>query len=131
MATPIVFISRSRVREGKLDALRSFMEQGTRALDAEKPGTLVFLAYLDQAESDLTIVHTFADADSMNAHMEGVVERSTAASEFIESRAFEIYGQPSPAVLDMMAGAAARAGIELVIHPEYVGGFLRASQFGA
>ncbi|HYN70508.1 MAG TPA: hypothetical protein VEX41_09900, partial [Candidatus Eisenbacteria bacterium] len=98
------------------------------ALEAEKPRTLVFLTYLDPTESELTIVHAFADAESMDAHMEGVVERSTAAFEFIESRAFEIYGRPSPAALEMMRGAAARAAIELKIHPEFVGGFLRPQQ---
>jgi hypothetical protein len=130
MANPIVFISHNRVREGQLGGLMRFMAEGTKVLEAEKPRTVVFLAYLDDAQAELTIVHAFADAGSMDAHMEGVVERSAASSEFIESRGFEIYGRPSEAVRQMMAGAAARAGIELKIHPELVGGFLRA-QAGA
>ena len=130
MANPIVFISHSRVREGQLSGLKRFMAEGTKLLEAGKPRTLVFLAYLDETESELTIVHAFADAESMDAHMEGVIERSAAASEFIESRGFEIYGRPSEPVRRMMAGAAAQAGIELKIHPELVGGFLRV-QAGA
>jgi hypothetical protein len=102
------------------------MVEGTEVLATEKPGTAVFLAYLDETETDLTIVHAFADADSMDAHMEGVVERSAAAAEFIESRGFEVYGRPSDAVRQMLAGAAAGAGIELKMHSELVSGFIRA-----
>jgi hypothetical protein len=130
MTSPIVFISHSRVREGQLSGLKRFMAEGTKLLDAAKPRTLVFLAYLDETESELTIVHAFADAESMDAHMEGVVERSAAASEFIESRGFEIYGRPSEPVRQMMAGAAVQAGTDLKMHPKLVGGFLRA-QAGA
>ena len=130
MTSPIVFISHSRVREGQLSGLKRFMAEGTKLLDAAKPRTLVFLAYLDETESELTIVHAFADAESMDAHMEGVVARSAAASEFIESRGFEIYGRPSEPVRQMMAGAAVQAGTDLKMHPKLVGGFLRA-QAGA
>jgi hypothetical protein len=125
MAQPIVFISHNRVREGQLSGLKRFMPEGTQALDAAKPRTLMFLAYLDDAQSEFTVVHAFADAASMDEHMEGVVERVAASSEFIESRGFEIYGRPSEAVRQMMAGAAARAGTELKIHPELMGGFVR------
>ena len=130
MAEPIVFISRSRVLEGKLDGLRRFMEPGIAALEAEKPGTLLFVQYLDPTGFELTIIHAWADAAAMDAHMEGVAERSAAAYEFIESRAFEIYGQPSDAVRQMMEGAAARAGIELKVHPEFVGGWMRLQAGG-
>lgn len=126
MANPIVFISHNRVREGQLSRLRRLMAEGTPALEAEKPRTLAFLAYLDKGESELTIIHAFADGTAMDAHMEGVVERSAASFEFIESRGFEIYGRPSGAVLQMMAAAAGAAGIELKVHPEFVDGFLRA-----
>jgi hypothetical protein len=130
MAGPIVFISHNRVREGQLGGLRRFMAEGTKVLEAEKPRTVVFLAYLDDTEAELTIVHAFADADSMDAHMEGVVERSAASFDFIESRGFEIYGRPSAVVRQMMADGAAAAGIELKIHPEYVNGFLRVQARG-
>lgn len=126
MATPIVFISHSRVRDGQLTGLKHFMAQGTKDLEADKPRTLVFLAYLNETETELTIIHAFADAASMDAHLEGVAERSAAAYEFIESLGFEIYGRPSPQALEMMGGAATRAGIELTIHPEFADGFLRA-----
>jgi len=130
MANPIVFISHNRVRAGQVAGLEQFMVEGTKLLEAEKPRTVVFLAYLDDAETELTIVHAFADADSMDAHMEGVVERSAAADKFIESRGFEVYGRPSEAVRQMLAGGAAAAGIEMTVHPELVSGFIRAAAGG-
>ena len=59
---PIVFISHSRIRAGHLDGLRSFLTVGVPALEAAKPRTLGFLAYVDEASMTLTIVHLFANA---------------------------------------------------------------------
>lgn len=53
---PIVFISLSRIRPGQLDGLRSFLAVGVPALEAAKPRTLAFLAYVDEASMTLTIV---------------------------------------------------------------------------
>ena len=46
---PIVFISRSRIRPGKLDGLRSFLATGVAALEVAKPRTVAFLAYVDES----------------------------------------------------------------------------------
>lgn len=124
MAEPIVFISHSRVKEGRLDGLREYMRPGTAALEAAKPRTLVFAAYLDEDQRELTIVHVFADAESMDAHLEGVAERARAAMEFIESSSMEIYGRPSDAVLATMRGVTV-PGVTLTLHPNYVAGFIR------
>jgi quinol monooxygenase YgiN len=123
---PIVFISHSRVRVGNVDDLRGFLEAGAAALQAEKPRTLAFLPYLSEDESELAIVHEFADADAFDVHLEGVAERSKAAGEFIETLGFEIYGRPSQPALDMMRMSAARSGATLELHPEGLVGFLRA-----
>ena len=88
MATPdqpIVFISESRVLPGKAEGLRAFLEQGSKQLEAVKPQTLGFLAYLDETAMTLTIVHVFADAAGFDAHVAGADRRSAAAEEFIEA----------------------------------------------
>lgn len=126
MTEPIVFISRSRVRDGKLDQLRGFLADGAPTLQAAKPLTVAFLPYLSEDRRELAIVHLFADADALAAHLEGVAERSSAADEFIETLGYEIYGRPSEPVLGMMRAAAARTGVPLRLDPEYLTGFLRA-----
>ena len=126
MSDPIVFISRSRVRDGKLDGLRAFLAEGAPMLQADKPLTLAFLPYLSDDATELAIVHVFADAHAFDVHLEGVMERSSAAEEFIETIGYEIYGRPSAPVLEMMRGAAGRAGVALRLDPDVLPGFLRA-----
>ena len=129
MATdgPIVFISQSRIRPGQLAGLRSFLAVGVPALEAAKPKTLAFLAYVDEASMTLTIVHQFANAAGFAAHIEGAGDRSDAAAAFIEPLAMEIHGAADEATI-----AAIRSGLPdnvlVLIRADYLGGFLRLSQ---
>lgn len=125
MTEPILFTSQSRIRPGKVEGLRAFLAAGLPAIQASKPQTLAMLCYLDEAAEVLTIHHLFADAEGFAAHLEGVAERSARADEFIETIGFEIHGQPSDDVLAMLRGAASRAGVELALQPNFVGGFIQ------
>ena len=121
---PIVFISRSRVKPGKVEALRAFLRDGAQGLASSKPRTRAFLAYLDGDSTTLTIVHLFGDAESMAAHLEGVDQRSEVASEFIETVALDVYGNPPQPILDAMQRSS-DSGVALSVLPIFVGGFLR------
>jgi quinol monooxygenase YgiN len=125
MPEPIVFVSHSRVKEGKLEGLREFMRESTPRLRADKPRTLTFLAYLNESRSELTVVHVFADAAAMDVHMEGVSERVAKAYEYIETIGVDIYGRPSDSVLDTMRSVST-PGFTLNLQTEHLGGFLRA-----
>jgi hypothetical protein len=124
MAKPVVFISHFTVREGALDGLRRFAEESEARLREEKPQTVAFLMYLDDASEEMTIVHTFPDADAMDRHFEGSDERSAASFAFLEPRGFEIYGKPSEAALETLQQAAA-SGLPLALRPQLLEGFLR------
>ena len=124
MSEPVVFISHFMVREGALEGLRRFAQEGAARLQEEKPRTVAFLMYLDEESREMTIVHTFPDAEAMDRHFEGSDERSAAAFEFLEPRGFEIYGRPSDAALETLRPAAA-PGLPLTLQPQMLRGFLR------
>jgi hypothetical protein len=125
MSEPIVFISHFRVKEGKLDAYTKLQRDTATLLLAEKPRTLVYLAYLTGNGEQVTILHGFADAESMDLHVQGVWERAKVAFELLQPDGWEIYGKPSEPVVDQMREAAATFGVSLTLQPEYVAGFLR------
>ena len=126
MTQPIVFISHSSIRGGRVDEFRDFIRRGAPMLEADKPGTVAFLAYLNEDGSEASIVHVFPNADAMSAHLEGVQERSEEADAFIQTMAYEIYGSPGPQVVQMMRAFAERSGVPLTVHPEHVAGYLHA-----
>jgi quinol monooxygenase YgiN len=79
MSETIVFISHFRIKEGRVDDVRPQFERGARAIEAEKPQTLVFLSYVDPDARAVTIIHAFGDAEAMDLHFEGAEERARAA----------------------------------------------------
>jgi hypothetical protein len=124
VSEPIVFISHSRIREGKRDDFRQYYREGIKLIEADKPGTLVQLAYVNEDGTRVTIVHLFPNADAMDLHMQGVADRAKGAYEFIESERFEIHGTPSPGVMEMMKKIA-ESGVVLSVSPQSLGGFVR------
>jgi len=125
LTEPIVFVSHFRVKEDKLDGLKQLSREALEMLEAEKPRTTAQLAYLDESGTNVSIVHVFADADTMDFHFQGAEERSRAAYEFMDPAGWEIYGTPSDAALQMMRQAATSADVALTVRSEYLGGFLR------
>jgi hypothetical protein len=127
MPEPIFFLSRFRVRQGGLEALRRITRDVTPQLETEKPRTVLFLSYLNSDDGVISFLHAFADAESMDLHFVGADERSRAAAEHMEPLGWEIYGKPSTAALAAMQQAAASSGVSLALYPEYLAGFLRLS----
>jgi hypothetical protein len=128
MSEPIVFISHNQIKKGKLDDLKRVSGEVTTRLQADKPRTLVFLAFVDEGGTQATFAHVFADAESMDLHFEGADERSAAAYEYLNPAGWEIYGKPSKAVMEVMRQTAASVGVTLTVQPEYLAGFLRLAE---
>lgn len=124
MSEPIVFISHFRVKEGKLDSLKQFAQAITEQIKADKPGTVVFLQYLNEEGTEQSVIHVFPDADAFDRHSEGVAERAKAALEFIELTRREIYGMPSDQAL-AMSRPPDGSGITFNHMPQPMGGYIR------
>jgi len=123
----ITFISHFRVKPGHLDAFRALWSSVADALETAKPATIAYLAYLTAHGTELTIVHVFPDADALAAHFEGADDRAAAAYEHIEPAGWEIYGSPHRDSLAALEAASAATGAPLMVHPDSLGGFLRAA----
>jgi quinol monooxygenase YgiN len=125
MSEPLVFISHFAIKEGALDDLRRLSGEGVARIREEKPGTVLFLSYLDEGAGRISFLHAFPDADALDRHFEGADQRAAAAYELIEPRGWEFYGRPSEQVMESMRATSARFGVPLVVEPEFTGGFLR------
>ena len=126
-ARPIVFVSHFTVKPGHGAAIRPMWDAVATELEATRPATVAYLAFLDEAGDRLSIVHVFPDADAMAAHVVGAGERSRAGYEHFTPAGWEIYGRPHEAQLEMMREGAMAAGVDLSIAPDALGGFLRTT----
>jgi hypothetical protein len=127
MAGPVVFISRSRIRDGRLADFGQHFRNGVGLVESGKPNTVLFHAFLDEDGETVEIVHVFPDAEAMDLHMAGAGERAKAAWEYLEPEGFTIYGVPSDGVLTRMREIADAGGIDLQLRPRHLGGFTRLS----
>jgi len=125
MSEPIAFISHFTVKPGKRDDFARIFQESAQRLQADKPRTLVFLGYLDETGAQVSFLHVFADAESLDVHFQGADERARAAYEYLEPKGWELYGRPSQQALETLQQAAASAGVALSVEPDFMGGFLR------
>jgi len=124
MSKPIIFISHQKIKDGKLDGYVQYYQQVAEMTEANKPGTVAHLAYANEDGTEMSIVHVFPDAESMEKHMRGVDELAKKAFEFMEIVSFEIYGKPSDTVLNQMMQIVG-SGVSLSIKPQPIGGYIR------
>ena len=128
MSEPIVFISHHGIKEGMVEEFRESYRKHAPLIEADKPGTVVWLHYLDEDESEVTGIHVFPDAEAMERHMEGARERAGEAWQFLVPGRFEIFGKPNERVLAFMKQVASDSGASLTLKPEYVTGYLRLKE---
>lgn len=86
---------------------------------------MLFIAYVDDEGAEVSFLHAFPDAESMDLHFEGADERAKAAYQYLEPRGWEIYGRPSDGAMGSMREAATGTGVPLTVLPDHLGGFLR------
>lgn len=122
-----VVISHFEVKPGHLPALRAMWDSMILALESSKPRTVAYLGYLTEGGADLTIVHVFPDGDALTTHIFGADERSRAVYEHIQPAGWEVYGPAPEEFLAQLAESALAAGVDLVVQPRAVGGFLRTT----
>jgi quinol monooxygenase YgiN len=123
---PVALVSHFRIKQGKVDAAREMFAAVSTQLEASRPRTAAYVAFMDEAGERLSILHVFPDAEAMDLHAAGAGERSKAAYEFFEPAGWEIYGRPSAAALGMIESQAAEWDVPLRVEPEALGGFIRS-----
>ena len=124
MSEPIVFISRNKIKGGKVNEFRKHYQDSVQPIFDGKPGTLAQLAFENEDATEVTIVRLFPNADALDLQIQGADERSKKAYEFIEPVSIEIFGAPNPVTLEKMKKIVG-SGIAVMISPNYMGGFIR------
>lgn len=119
---PIVYVDRSRVREGRLDELREAMAELADFVAANEPDIRSYDVYFDAEGERMTVVHTHADAASLAHHMAVAGPEFPPIAAFIEFEGIDVYGRPDDDLVEeLRAKAEALGGGRVRIHDHHAG----------
>jgi hypothetical protein len=129
MGGPFIFISQSRIKEGKLEDFKNGLREMAEFVEANEPRVIAFEAYLNDDDTEVTGVQIHPDADSMAHHMQVAFEKIMEFDQYLDTQSVEVYGVPNDALLGMMKQMGDQFGSEMAlrVRTNPVGGFTRES----
>lgn len=128
MADPIVYIDRSEVREGKLEALKAAIDELVAFIEANVPRAISYGVHLDAAGRAMTVVQIQPDSAALEYHMRVGGPAFAKFRDLIRLTAIEVYGDPSPHLLQQLEDKARMLGGGTVSVQTLQGGFARFGQ---
>jgi hypothetical protein len=127
MTQPIVFVSRNRIKEERLEEFDTFFRERVPVINYGDSGIAAQLSYLSEDGRELHIVHVFIHANAFAAYLNGAAELTRLAGHYLAGLAWEIYGAPNEETLKDLHALAAENGVRITIFPDNFAGYLRAS----
>lgn len=126
MTDTIVYVDRSTINEGQAAVVKDKIQDLVRFIDQREPQLVGYQFYFDEDAGRMTVIAIHPDSDSLELHME--IGRSAFAgfADFIDMQAIEVYGDPSPSVLELLRDKAEMLGDagRVEVHSPQ-GGFMR------
>jgi len=127
MSGPLVFISHSKVKPGKLQAYQVQAVDATDLVESEEPRMIAFNFYASEDRADVATVQVHPDAESLDLHLRIFFDKlREKAFATLDTDEINVYGAPSNATLEMLSQMASQfPGLRVRVLREHQGGFLR------
>ncbi|MGH3469751.1 MAG: hypothetical protein ACRDQF_18675 [Thermocrispum sp.] len=127
MSGPLLFISHSTVKPGRLEAYQELTAEAIELVESEEPRIIAFNSYASEDGTDVSTVQVHPDAESLDTHLKIFLERlRERAFANLDSYEINVYGAPSAAALEMLNEMPSQLpGLRVRVLPEHEGGFLR------
>lgn len=118
----LVYVDRSTVREGKLDELKSGMENLVAFVAEHEPEILAYNVYFNVDGDRMTVMHVHATPESLAFHMAVAGPEFPKVAEFITLERIDVYGRPGEEILDRLRAKASSLGTGRVsVHDRHDG----------
>jgi hypothetical protein len=127
MDGPFIFIGTHRIRDGKREEFTADARALAKVVEAREPQLHAFHFFLNDDETEATVVQVHPNAESMLMHM-GVAEQqiTKGTEEQLETQSIQIYGPPNETVLGMIEQLS-QAGVPITVKPLHLAGFTRTA----
>lgn len=128
---PLVIIDSSEIREGKLDDLRSAMTGLVEFARVNESRMIAYSVYLNEDATRVTVLQIHPDATSAEYHMTVAGSAFAGFAALIRMRGIDVFGSPSPGLLERLRRKAAMLGGGAVAVHDLHAGFARFGAPGA
>jgi hypothetical protein len=124
MSAPLILISSSEIKEGKLTEYEAFEKEIFEVIEANEPRLLGLATYVSEDGMHATTVQIHPDAESLMFHLQIVREKIEIAFEHLELKSVTICGELNDQALEM-ARQISGSGVAVDVNPKILGGFTR------
>lgn len=134
MSGPLIFVTTSRIKEGKLEDFKRFTRELMENVMAKEPQLISFNVFLNEDGTEMTSVQVHPDAASMDFHMEVLAQMLgedmgewVERADFLEIKHIEICGTPSAALLEADQPFVDSGAFSRSVKSLHVAGFTRST----
>jgi quinol monooxygenase YgiN len=114
---PLVYVDRSDVRPGALEALKDAIEELAELIEASEPQLVAYNAYFSDDGTRMTVIHIHADAASLDRHLEIGGPAFGKFAELLSLSSIDVYGEPSDKAMRQLQDKARLLGRgDVVVH---------------
>lgn len=125
MSQLIVYVDTSEVRAGRLEELKTAMDDLVRFVEANEPQILAYNVYFSEDGARMTVLHINPDSASLEYHMKVAGPKFPPIGEFIRMLTIDVYGRPADALVDQLREKAEMLGSGTVRVHDLHAGFAR------
>ncbi|CAN5732207.1 hypothetical protein BH18ACI4_BH18ACI4_09580 [soil metagenome] len=125
MSEPIVYIDTSEIREGKIEELKTAMNELVKFVQANEPRLIAYHVYIKEDGARMTVLHVHPDAASLELHMKVAGPAFLRFRQFIKLLTIDVYGQLSNDLLEQARQKAQMLGNGTVLVRQLRAGFTR------
>jgi hypothetical protein len=123
---PIVYIDSSEILEGKLDEVKSAIDELVDFVDANEPQLISYDFFLNQDGTLATVVAIHPDSASMELHMVVGGPRFRKFTGLIRLLTIDVFGEISQSALERLHQKARMLGSGTVTVHKLYAGFTRS-----
>ena len=118
---PIVYVDRSDIRAGKLDALRAAAAELARHVGDHAPRVLSYDIFVNPDGSSMTVTHVHPDSASLEELMAAIAPVLAPFRELITLQSIDVYGETSDAVREALERKVELLGGRVTLHERMAG----------
>ncbi|HEU5326340.1 MAG TPA: hypothetical protein VFV59_10700 [Candidatus Limnocylindria bacterium] len=116
MATPIVYVDRSRITTSDIAALKAATRQLAAFVEAHEPQLLHYAIFVDVQHASMSVVAVHPDSASLAVHLAIGGPEFRKVGAFIELERIDVFGQPSSDVVAKLREKADALGRNAHVH---------------